>query len=201
VTANKRSILPRFFYERDEVVEISRDLIGKIICTNKNGQVTSGIITETEAYSGRNDRACHANDGLRTERTEIMYGPGGYSYVYLCYGIHYLFNIVTNKEKAADAVLIRAIHPIEGVEVMKKRRNITNDEKPISSGPGILSQALGINKNDYGVDLTNGPIWIEDRSIQVRTSMIRSTPRIGVDYAGEHAKRKWRFITDQFKVF
>ena len=192
------SVLPRSFYEQEDVVEISRQLIGKVLCSKKNNHFTSGIITETEAYSGRNDRACHANDGLRTKRTEIMYGPGGHSYVYLCYGIHHLFNVVTNKENVADAVLIRAIHPVKGIDVIKERRDITGNSKPLSSGPGMLSEALGIKTSDTGTDLTKGPIWIENQRIRIDKSKIKSTPRIGVEYAGEHAKRNWRFITDQF---
>lgn len=192
------SALPRSFYEQANVVEISRELIGKVLCTRKNNRFTSGIITETEAYSGRNDRACHANDGLRTKRTEIMYGPGGYSYVYLCYGIHHLFNVVTNKKNVADAVLIRAIYPLKGIDVMKQRRVITGSSKPLSSGPGMLSEALGIKTSDTGTDLTEGPIWIEDQQIRIDNSSIKSTPRIGVEYAGEHAKRHWRFVTEQF---
>lgn len=195
---NTGSVLPSSFYEDEDVVKISRQLIGKVLCTRKNNRFTSGIITETEAYCGRNDRACHANDGLRTNRTEIMYGPGGFSYVYLCYGIHHLFNVVTNKENVADAVLIRGIHPIEGIEIMKKRRNITGNSKPLCSGPGMLSEALGIKRSDNGTDLTQGPVWIEDQQIRIDQSSIKSTPRIGVAYAGEHANRHWRFITDQF---
>ncbi|MGF1669790.1 MAG: DNA-3-methyladenine glycosylase [Balneolaceae bacterium] len=199
----ERRPLPRSFYESEDVVTLSRQLIGKVLCTCKNGCYTSGIITETEAYSGRNGLACHANDGLRTDRTEIMYGPGGFAYVYLCYGIHHLFNVVVNKKELADAILIRAIEPLEGIDIMKQRRKIKKSSKPIAAGPGMMSQALGIHRNDYGVDLTNGssPIWIEDCNLPVIESLINASPRIGVDYAGEDAMRNWRFYTKQFHSF
>lgn len=198
MSKNRSKILPHTFYKGEDVVEISRILIGKVLCTMKNDRFTSGIITETEAYCGRDDRACHANDGLRTRRTEVMYGPGGYAYVYLCYGIHHLFNVVTNKKNVADAVLIRSVHPLQGIEIMKERRNSTGKSKPLTSGPGMLSEALGIKTSDTGTDLTEGPIWIEDHDFRIDKSSIKSTPRIGVDYAGEHANREWRFVTDQF---
>ena len=198
MNSNRSTILPRSFYEREDVVEISRRLIGKVLCSKKGNRFTSGIITETEAYCGRDDRACHANDGLRTRRTEVMYGPAGHAYVYLCYGIHHLFNVVTNKENIADAVLIRGVYPLQGIEIMKQRRNNTGKSKPLTSGPGMLSEALGIKTSDTCTDLTEGPIWIEDHDFKVDKSSIRSTPRIGVEYAGEHAKREWRFVTDQF---
>lgn len=189
----------RSFYESDNVVELSRCMIGKVLCTLKDGNYTSGIITETEAYCGRNDRACHANNGLRTNRNEVMYGPGGVAYVYLCYGIHHLFNIVTNREGLADAILVRAVEPLEGIEIMKQRRNALEKKKSIAAGPGMVSEALGITTDDSGCDLTNGNIWIEERNIATCVNKIHSSPRIGVDYAGDDAKKQWRFYTNQFK--
>lgn len=188
------TILPYSFYRRDDVVQISRDLIGKVLCTNVDGSVlTSGIITETEAYRGRDDKACHAH-GKRTKRTEVMYHDGGKAYVYLCYGIHHLFNIVTNIEGLADAVLIRAIEPLEGVDLMLERRGKEASSPELTAGPGRLSQALGITTDYYGADLSNkSMLWIEDRGRTVLDTQIESTPRIGVDYAGEDAKRPWRF--------
>lgn len=187
-------VLPTDFYQGDDVVEISRRLLGKVLCTKINGKFTSGIITETEAYAGRNDKACHANNGKRTKRTEIMYHTGGVCYIYLCYGIHHLFNVVTNVKGQADAVLIRAIKPVDGVEKMLKRRNIERSSPYLTAGPGRLTEALGITKNYYGTSLAGDTIWIEDRDISLSEKQIQATPRVGVGYAGEHAQRPWRFL-------
>lgn len=187
--------LTHSFYRRPDVVEISRELLGKVLCTKFPGQpLTSGVITETEAYCGRNDKACHANDGLRTARTEIMYRPGGVGYVYLCYGIHHLFNVVTNVEDRADAVLIRAIKPLDGTATILQRRNAASLSPAVSAGPGRLTQALGIKTDHTGIDLTGHTIWIEDRGPTFANEKIAASPRIGVEYAGEHAKRLWRFF-------
>lgn len=191
---NHSQKLPRQFYLQDDVVEISRLLLGKILCTQIGDQpITSGIITETEAYCGRNDKACHANDGLRTDRTEVMYQPGGLAYVYLCYGIHHLFNVVTNVKDKADAILIRAIEPQDGTAAILSRRDKEKLKPDVTAGPGRLTQALGITTHLSGTDLTGSTIWIEDRGTSPKESDIESSPRIGVDYAGEHAKRPWRF--------
>lgn len=194
------TILPYSFYRHDNVVQISRDLIGKVLCTNIEGSVlTSGIITETEAYRGRDDKACHAH-GKRTERTEVMYHNGGKAYVYLCYGIHHLFNIVTNVEGLADAVLIRAIQPLDGIDAMLERRGKDTLSPELTAGPGRLSQALGITTDYYGADLTSkNSIWIEDHGQTVSDDQIESSPRVGVDYAGEDAKRLWRFFLKDSK--
>lgn len=183
--------LSRDFYTQPNVVEIARDLIGKKLVTNINNEVSAGIIVETEAYSGKNDKACHAHMQKKTKRTQVMFELGGHAYVYLCYGIHNLFNIVTNIKGQADAVLIRAIKPLEGFEIMNKRRNQPKPKYRISSGPGCLSEALGINRNHYGLDLTGKQIWIEESDYALKK--IQSSPRIGVDYAGEDAKLPWRF--------
>lgn len=185
--------LPLSFYRRPDVVEISKELIGKVLCTRiGNSPVTSGIITETEAYCGRNDKACHANNS-RTERNEIMYRAGGVAYIYLCYGIHHLFNVVTNRRELADAVLIRAVEPLDGKKTMLDRRNADKIKPALTAGPGRLTQALGITTGFYGADLTGDTIWIEDRNIVVPEGEIEAAPRIGVDYAGEDAERPWRF--------
>ena len=196
---NRENLLPRSFYENPDVVDAAQKLIGKVLCTSFNSKFTSGIITETEAYCGRNDKACHANNGLRTGRTEVMYGEPGYAYIYLCYGIHHLFNVVTNRSGLADAVLIRAIHPLDGLEIMKERRQISN-MKNLTNGPGKLTQALGITTSLTGAPLSEPPLWIEDRSISIDKSQIKRSPRIGVDYAGEHAKRPWRFLLKEVPV-
>ncbi|MEX0771028.1 MAG: DNA-3-methyladenine glycosylase [Balneolaceae bacterium] len=191
--------LEKDFYERPDVVQISRDLIGKILCTRMEGRFTSAMITETEAYCGRNDRACHANDELRTARTEVMYGPGGVAYVYLCYGIHHLFNVVTNRKGLADAVLIRAVKPVEGNGIILDRRGRDTITPQISNGPGKLSQALGIQTLHSGTPLRGKLIWIEDRQVHISANQIGSGPRIGIEYAGDHAKRPWRFYLKNSK--
>lgn len=188
------TILTADFYRREDVVQLSRDLLGKVLCTKIDGnQLTSGIITETEAYCGRNDKACHANNGKRTARTEIMYAEGGRAYVYLCYGIHHLFNVVTNRKGQADAILIRAIKPINGINLMLGRRNSSTLSEKLTAGPGRLTQALGVTTDYSGMDLTGNTVWIEDRGHSIGRDDIQSSPRIGVDYAGDDAKLPWRF--------
>lgn len=185
--------LPHSFYRQPEVVEVSKQLLGKVLCTNFDDSFTSGIITEVEAYCGRGDKACHANNGTRTERTEVMYRAGGVSYVYLCYGIHHLFNVVTNAKDKADAILIRAIEPLEGKDIMLRRRGKEKINPSLTAGPGRLTQALGITTSFNATDLTSNTIWIEDRGINFGKKNIVKTQRIGVDYAGEDAKLPWRF--------
>lgn len=186
------SKLKQSFFERGNVVKISKDLLGKFLFTNVDGIVSGGMIVETEAYNGRFDKACHAHK-KRTKRTEIMYEEGGKAYVYLCYGIHYLFNITTNKKGLADAVLIRGIEPLEGIDTMLWRRNLIQIKPQITAGPGVLSQALGINKAFYGQSLNGPEIWLEDRGININNDEIIACPRIGVDYAEEDALLPWRF--------
>lgn len=185
--------LPRSFYERDDVAQIARELLGKVLVTNFDGFLTSGIIVETEAYNGRNDKACHSFTHGKTERTKIMFGEPGYAYVYLCYGIHHLFNVVTNVDGLADAVLIRAIEPLDGTPHILDRRNKSKLERSVGGGPGIASQALGITTRNYGTDLLGNSIWIEERSIAEPAFEIIASPRVGVDYAEEDALRPWRF--------
>lgn len=184
--------LPSSFYRQSDVVAIARRLVGKVLCTRINGVLTSGAIVETEAYCGRGDRACHANAGTRTNRTETMYQPGGVAYIYLCYGIHHLFNVVTNVQDKADAVLIRAIKPLEGKEKMLKRRTSQKTSPALTAGPGRLTQALGITTDFDGTSLTGNTIWIEDRDFELGDSLVASR-RIGVDYAGDDAALPWRF--------
>jgi DNA-3-methyladenine glycosylase len=188
--------LPRSFYTRSDVVLIAKELLGKYLFTNFDGIFTGGIIIETEAYNGVIDRASHAFGGRRTARTEIMYGEGGTAYVYLCYGIHSLFNVVTNKKKDPHAVLIRAIHPTHGIEHMLRRRKISDIKKNLSSGPGTLSEALGIHYSHSGLSLLGNKIWIEDKGIVIAKKEIEVSSRIGVDYAGEDAKLPYRFVID-----
>lgn len=186
--------LPKDFYLEKDVVSIAKKLLGKVLCTRIEGQLTSGIITETEAYEGVTDRASHAFGGRRTQRTETMYREGGTSYVYLCYGIHELFNVVTHAKEIPHAVLIRSVAPLDGLETMQKRKN-GKWAKTAATGPGNVSKCLGITREMNGYNLvTSNQIWIEDRGIVVPQNEITATPRIGVDYAGEHAKWLYRFV-------
>ncbi len=182
------------FYVREDVVRISRELLGKVLCTKLDGQVTQAIITETEAYAGVSDKASHAYGGRRTKRTEPLYARGGTAYVYLCYGIHHLFNVVTNKAGTPHAVLIRAGEPFEGRELMQKRRGKQHNERSLLLGPGSLSQALGITTDLTGTNLLGDQIWIEDHKISVADEDIASGPRVGIDYADEDAARPYRFL-------
>jgi len=186
--------LKQRFYLNEDVVEVARLLLGKYLFTFFDGALTGGLITETEAYNGIHDRASHAYGGRRTARTEIMYNTGGTAYVYLCYGIHSLFNVVTNKENVPHAVLIRAIRPSHGIETMLKRRKKSNPDSNLTRGPGTVSEALGIHYAQSGIALTGNLIWIEDRKIIPDPEGIKVTPRIGVDYAGKDAALPYRFI-------
>jgi len=185
--------IPLEFYVREDVVEVSRDLLGKVLCTNIDGQVTNAIITETEAYAGVEDKASHAYGGKRTKRTEPIYAQGGTAYIYLCYGIHHLFNVVTNEAEIPHAVLIRAGKPIGGIDVMERRRNKQATDSSFLNGPGSLGQALGITTSLSGASLLEDKIWIEDRKISVSPGKILSGPRVGIDYAEKDAKRPYRF--------
>jgi len=185
--------LSKEFYLQEDVLKISKELLGKFLFTNIDNKLTGGMITETEAYRAPEDKASHAFGGKRTARTEIFYEEGGISYVYLCYGIHHLFNIVTNKNEVPHAILIRAIEPLEGMNHMMVRRNKTKVSPPLTSGPGSMSQALGINKEYNKIDLQGNKIWLEDRGVKIAKNEILAGPRIGVDYAAEYASKPWRF--------
>ena len=185
--------LSNSFYQRRNVLKISKDLLGKLICTKINGKFTSGIITDVEAYRGTNDKASHAYNNKKTSRTKIMYENGGITYVYLCYGIHYLFNVITNKKNIADAILIRGIKPTNGLEIMMKRRNKNTINQKFTSGPAMVTQALGINLNHNNMSLQKNLIWIEDIDKKIKNNNIISTARIGIDYAGNDALLPYRF--------
>ncbi len=182
------------WYLRTDVVAQAEELIGKVICTNINGQYCSGIITETEAYEGEIDQASHAFGGRRTARTETMYQAGGIAYIYLCYGMHHLFNVVTASEGIPHAILIRGIHPLEGFSIMQERRKGKKAGKNFSAGPATAAQALGLNTSMNGTTLLQNSIWIEDRKVKIPKNSIEKSPRIGVDYAGEHAQWLYRFL-------
>lgn len=172
---------------------IASDLIGKVLCTQIGGKQCKGIIVETEAYAGITDKASHAYNGKRTPRTEIMYHSGGVSYVYLCYGIHHLFNIVTNIQGTPHAALIRAIEPIDGIHFMQERHAIEHQSFKLGNGPGNLSKSLGISIAHTGVDLTGELIWLEDHGFSYTPQDIVASPRVGVAYAKEDALLPYRF--------
>ena len=186
------SKLPRSFFTRSNVVTVARDLLGKLLVVPAAaGQRVSGIIVETEAYRGPLDRAAHSYGGRRTKRTEPMYGIGGTAYVFFVYGMYYQFNVVTNTKETPHAVLIRAVEPFEGLELMRKRRHGQPDRN-LTKGPGKLCIAMGIDRRLDGADLLGQQVWLEDRR-PVRRSQILSGPRIGIDYAGEWVSKPWRF--------
>lgn len=184
--------LARSFYMSDDVVTISRLLIGKYLVTRINGRKAAGMIVETEAYSWK-ERGCHAFGGRLTARNEVMFKEGGRAYVYLCYGMHNLFNVVTNVKGAADAVLIRAIEPVEGIELMQRRRGQLQNPFHLTSGPGKLTRALGIDRTMNGKFLWNSEVWIEDAGIIIGMEQLEAGKRIGIDYAGKDADLPWRF--------
>ncbi|WP_223713825.1 DNA-3-methyladenine glycosylase [Niabella beijingensis] len=186
--------LPSAYYLNPDVTFLARDLLGKVLFTRKGRAVTAGIIVETEAYFGVQDKASHAYGGRRTNRTEILYSPGGVAYVYLCYGMHYLFNIVSSFKDEPHAVLVRAVEPLIGKQIMERRRNMPATSAVISSGPGSAARALGIDGSFNKKKLTGQEIWIEDHNIRYTSDAIITTPRIGVAYALEDALLPWRFF-------
>lgn len=191
--------LPLDFYTQSNVINIAKSLIGKILITKKDGVLTSGIITETEAYNGVNDRASHAFGGRKTARNEAMYMRGGIAYVYLCYGIHHLFNVVTNVEGIPDAVLIRAIYPLEGLDIMQRRAS----KKRMNAngvGPGKLTAMLSITTADNKKSLIDSDIIIDDFGIKIPEKEIIITTRIGVKYAGNDALLPYRFLIKNDKI-
>lgn len=186
--------LPLSYYSNQDVLFLAQDLLGKVLFTEIEGEITAGIIVETEAYFGVKDKASHAYGGRRTDRTETLYNQGGVSYVYLCYGIHHLFNVVTSVEDDPHAVLVRAVEPLIGKEIMEFRRNMPVSKAAISSGPGSAAKALGIDRSLNKKDLAGNEIWIEDHGIQYASDDIVRGPRIGVAYAQEDALLPWRFF-------
>jgi len=187
------SKLPKDFYLRKNVIKVAQELLGKVLVTKLDGVLTSGIICETEAYNGVVDKASHAYGGRRTQRTETMYKEGGLAYIYLCYGIHHLFNVVTNVNDIPHAVLIRGVEPLDGVKNILQRKNLTVTKKNIGIGPGKVSTCLGLHIKYNEESLLGSKIWIEDRGIKTIQSQIIIGPRVGVDYAGDDAKLPYRF--------
>jgi DNA-3-methyladenine glycosylase len=186
--------LPVSFYTRTDVVQITRELLGKILVTNFDQTITAGRIVEAEAYNGPHDKAAHSFGNRRTKRTEVMYSEGGVAYVYLCYGIHQMFNIVTNAEDIPNAILIRALEPITGIETMLKRSNKTVHGNDLTRGPGNVAKALGLHTTHTGISLQSDKIYVADDGFKYKESDIAITTRIGVDYAAEDALLPYRFI-------
>ena len=184
--------LPREFYTRPNVLEVARDLLGKkLVVPGRNGQRVSGIIVETEAYRGPEDRASHAWNGRRTQRTETMYGAGGTAYVYFVYGMYNQFNVVTNAQDIPHAVLVRALEPSEGLAIMRRRRR-GRSEYELTSGPGRLCLAMGIDRKLDKADLLGDRVWLE-AGVAISPGQIARGPRIGIDYAEKWIDKPWRF--------
>ena len=196
-------LIQKEFYLSENVVEIARNLIGKHLFTKINGEISGGIITETEAYEGITDKASHAYRGRKTKRTEIMFRKGGIAYIYLCYGIHSLFNIVTNKSNIPHAILIRGIYPTHGINLILNRMNKTSLSKNMINGPGKVTKALNINYSLSGIELKNNyaknqpSIWLENNNIEIPTSEISVSKRIGIDYAEEDVLLPYRFFIEE----
>ncbi len=186
--------LDNSFYARKDVVKIARELLGKIIVTRFDNALSSGRIVETEAYHGEVDRASHAYGGRRTRRTEVMFGEAGTAYVYLCYGIHHLFNIVTNKKDIPHAVLVRALEPVDGIPLMLRRTGKTVLDDTLTKGPGNVSKALGLSTIHTGIALSGKELFIGDDGYRLRKTQIGISARIGVDYAGPDAVLPYRFF-------
>ncbi|MBK9215462.1 MAG: DNA-3-methyladenine glycosylase [Chloracidobacterium sp.] len=184
--------IPRRFYEREDTLAVARDLLGtQLVVPTTDGTRVSGMIVETEAYLGVTDRAAHSYGGRRTERNEVMYGRAGHVYVFFVYGMYYQFNIVSGPTDHPHAILIRAIEPIDGIELMRSRRGNMNDSN-LTSGPGKLCIALGIDRALNGEDLCGDAVWLE-RYRSIKADEIATGPRIGIDYAGEDAGQPYRF--------
>lgn len=184
--------LPREFYTRTNVLTVARELLGKLLVVPaRNGKRVSGIIVEAEAYRGPQDRAAHSYGGRRTKRTETMYGLGGTAYVFFVYGMYYQLNVVTNARDVPHAILIRALEPVEGLEIMRRRRHGQPDHN-LTNGPGKLCIAMGIDRSLDNADLLENRVWLEEGE-NVSRSLITAGTRIGIDYAAEWVEKPWRF--------
>ena len=185
--------LPHSYYLGTDVVAISKALLGKYLFTSIDGLLTGGYIVETEAYNGAVDKASHAYGNRLTPRTEVMFREGGIAYIYLCYGIHEMLNIVTSTEGHAQAILIRAIEPTTGIDIMLARKNMETLKPNITAGPGSVAKALGIDRKLNGISLQSDTLWLEDRGLTFTDEQIAAVPRIGVAYAGQDALLPYRF--------
>ncbi|MDF2193051.1 DNA-3-methyladenine glycosylase [Paraflavitalea sp. CAU 1676] len=186
--------LEQDFYDRSDVLKISKELLGKVLVTKFGQRLTAGRIVETEAYAGEIDRASHAWGGRRTNRTEVMYGAGGTAYVYLCYGIHQMFNVVTNQQGIPHAILVRAAEPLEGIDIMLERTGKKQLDFTLTKGPGNVGKAFGFHTRHTGLSLLRDELFIADDGYLVKKADLLATPRIGVDYAGDDAALPYRFI-------
>ncbi len=181
------------FYSRKDVVSIARELLGKIVVTQFNGKVTSGRIVEVEAYIALTDKASHSFAGRRTSRNEHMYAAAGTAYVYICYGMHQMFNIVTNEKDIPDAVLVRAIEPLQGIDIMLQRTGKIKADYTLTKGPGNVGKALGIFKHHSGFYLLDDEIYLLDDEFNLEEHLIGTSGRIGVASAGADALLPYRF--------
>jgi DNA-3-methyladenine glycosylase len=186
--------LPLSFYQREDVVAVAKELLGKYLFTCIDGIISGGYIVETESYNGVADKAAHSYGGKLTPRTKTMFEAGGVAYVYLCYGIHEMFNVVASVEGDPRAVLIRAVHPTEGLDAMLYRRNMLAVKPNITAGPGSVAQALGIDRKLNGISLQSDSLWIEDRDLCFADEQVAAVPRVGVAYAKEDALLPYRFF-------
>lgn len=183
--------LPLSFYKNPDVCSVAKGLLGKALFTCIEGKLVGGIIIETEAYAGALDRACHSYNFRRTKRNEVMYQEGGVAYVYLCYGIHHLLNVVTSGEGDPQGVLIRAIQPTHGIETMLKRRKKKKLDKTLTNGPGALAESLGITLMQCGVPVNSKTLYIAESDLEPKP--ITASARIGVEYAKEDALLPYRY--------
>lgn len=185
--------LPLEFYQQPDVVSVARELLGKHVYSFIDGKLTGGIIVETEAYRGPDDRGSHAYNNKRTPRNEMMYSAGGVAYMYICYGIHDMLNIVTGIEGMSHAALIRAIEPTEGLETMRIRRGIFEQDRRLCQGPGALAKALGLTKFHNGTDLQGDNLWLTDEGVYYEEDQIVASARVGMNFDGPFKTIPWRF--------
>lgn len=185
--------IPVDFFDRDDVVSIAKELIGKILLTNFDNVITSGRIVETEAYLAFSDKASHSYNGRRTAKNEHMYSAPGTVYVYICYGMHQMMNIVTNKKDIPDAVLIRALEPLEGIETMLERSGKIKVDHTLTKGPGNVGRSLGIHKKHSGELIHSGHIFLLEDGNTFTEDNIVCSKRIGVESAGAHRLLPYRF--------
>jgi DNA-3-methyladenine glycosylase len=186
--------IPSSFYLNEDVLELAKALLGKLVVTRFDNHTTVGRIVETEAYNGVIDKASHAFGGRRTTRTDVMYSRGGVAYVYFCYGMHHLFNIVTGKADVPHAVLIRAVEPVEGIDTMLQRRGKRQADFSLTRGPGSVAQAMGIHTRHTGLSLQSAELYLADDGLLYQPQEVIATPRIGVAYAAEDALLPYRFL-------
>ena len=186
--------VPLSFYDRKDVVKIAKELLGKIIVTNIDGLFTSGRIVETEAYVGISDKASHSFSGRRTAKNEHMYSAPGTAYIYICYGMHQMMNIVTNEKEIPDAVLIRAVEPLKGIDIMLQRTGKGQLDKTLTRGPGNVGKALGIFKHHSGLHLLDEQIYLLDDGHKIPEEKLGVSKRIGVESAGADGLLPYRFF-------